>query len=75
METKNEALEKYLKDKVSGPQLAFPSCDRDVARAAWYAAVKHTLEHVVNMLRRDADWIDTRVPARDLADLVARLKP
>ena len=78
--SKNKALQEWL-DSEAGYRRAMRHTHRHVnaaecaACAAWHAAVKHTLEFIVNMLRRDADWIDTRVPARDLADVVARLKP
>ena len=53
----DEALEKWIEAELP-PKMPLEFTERMV-RAAWHAAVKHTLEHVASELSKDAKRLES----------------
>ena len=75
----DEALQKWIEEDMCNVPCAMPvdEAGEYMCREAWFAAVKHTLEHVTSELRKKSHECSER-RARwysDLADLIARMKP
>ncbi len=77
--SKDKALEKWLEEGL--PKVPLGTGVSEVhCRAAWHAAVKHTLEHVANNLNKQASKIGgLDVPCanvmRNLAVDIVKMKP
>ena len=69
----DEALEQWIEDDMRNVPCAMPvdEAGEYMCRAAWYAAVKHTLEHVAEELRRQHGDCDLE----DCAAFVLKMKP